>query len=54
MTDERTRTFTWDDPLATAAEAQGRTGLEFIQGLVDGRIPPPPIARLMDFTVEEA
>lgn len=54
MTDERTRTFSWDDPLQTAAAAQGRTGLEFIQDLVAGRIPPPPIARLMDFTVEEA
>ena len=54
MTVERTRTFTWDDPLQTAAAAQGRTGLEFIQGLIDGTIPPPPIARLMDFAVEEA
>ena len=54
MTDQRTRTFTWDDPLQTAAGAQGRTGLEFIQALAAGDIPPAPIARLMDFGVEEA
>ncbi|WP_375501828.1 PaaI family thioesterase [uncultured Jatrophihabitans sp.] len=54
MDDERTRTFTWDDPMHTAAAAQGRTGLEFIQGIAAGEIPAPPIARLMNFAVEAA
>jgi uncharacterized protein (TIGR00369 family) len=53
VTDERTRTFAWDDPLETAAAAHGRTGLEFLQALARGEVPPAPIARLMNFAVEE-
>jgi uncharacterized protein (TIGR00369 family) len=39
----RTRVVTWADPTATAAAALGRTGLEFIQALAAGEVPPPPI-----------
>lgn len=40
---ERTRVLTWADPAATAAAAVGRSGLEFIQALASGDVPPPPI-----------
>jgi uncharacterized protein (TIGR00369 family) len=43
----RSRTVTWHDPMATAAAAAGRTGLEFMQALLTGEIPPPPITNLM-------
>lgn len=43
----RSRTVTWTDPMATAAAAQGRTGLEFMQALMAGEIPAPPISHLM-------
>lgn len=43
----RERTFSWEDPLVTAAGARGRTGLEFIRAVMDGELPPPPIAVLM-------
>ena len=43
---DRSRTVTWEDPLGAAAQAKTMTGLEFIQGLVDGSIPEPPIFTL--------
>jgi uncharacterized protein (TIGR00369 family) len=44
----RERTITWQDPLITAAGAKGRSGLEFIQAVQSGELPPPPIAVLMN------
>ena len=49
--DARTRTFSWDDPAITLAAASGRTGLELWQALVDGELPPPPIAQTLGFTL---
>ena len=47
----RTRTVTWHDPMVTAAGALERTGLETMQAIRDGILPPPPIARLMQMGV---
>ncbi len=50
----RTRTFGWEDPAATAATAAagaGLSGLERMRSIVDGTLPPPPIARLLDFAL---
>jgi uncharacterized protein (TIGR00369 family) len=47
----RTRTVTWDDPLIVPKAAAGRTGLELLQELLAHRLPPPPIANLMGFTI---
>lgn len=44
MTQERTRTLTWNDPMETASQAGVLTGLEFLQSVMDGRLPAPPIA----------
>ncbi|ROS72102.1 PaaI family thioesterase [Cellulomonas sp. PhB143] len=51
----RNRTVEWHDPLATAGRAQEVDGLTFLQEIVDGTIPPPPIANLMNmrFTAVE-
>jgi uncharacterized protein (TIGR00369 family) len=40
---ERIRTFEWADPFSAAAAARSRSGLEFLQAMVDGEIPPPPV-----------
>lgn len=48
-TTTREKTISWDDPLATAAAGLTLTGREFIDQIVAGKIPPPPIARLMGF-----
>ncbi len=50
----RERTITWTDPMAVAAGAQGRSGLEFIRAIMDRELPPPPIAVLMNLYPVEA
>jgi uncharacterized protein (TIGR00369 family) len=40
---ERTRTYSWTDPVELAAAASGRTGLEFLLDMGEGRLPVPPI-----------
>ena len=51
---ERTRTYTWDDPFALSDAMAGRSGLELMQLMVAGEIPPPPIAQTLDFRLVEA
>jgi uncharacterized protein (TIGR00369 family) len=46
----RTRTVTWQDPLAALAAAEGMSGLEFMKAVFEGRIPPPPIMETMGIT----
>ena len=48
---KRTRTVTWQDPLIVPRAAAGRSGLELLQEMIAHRLPPPPIANLMGFTV---
>jgi uncharacterized protein (TIGR00369 family) len=43
----RERRLVWQDPLATFAEAAGRSGREYLEAISTGEIPPPPIAVLM-------
>ena len=50
----RERLVTWEDPLASASSLRDLSGLEAIRAVRDGRVPPPPIARLMNFTIVEA
>lgn len=50
----RSRTYTWADPLAAAQAGRGFSGLEYIQKLVAGEFPAPPIAATMGFTLAEA
>lgn len=40
---DRTRTIVWADPLSSAEAARSRSGLEFLQAMVDGEVPPPPV-----------
>jgi uncharacterized protein (TIGR00369 family) len=39
----RTRTVTWFDPFRARELRRGATGQEFLDGMIDGRFPPPPI-----------
>ena len=47
----RTRTVEWHDPMITAAGALERSGLETMEAIRDGVLPPPPIARLMQMGI---
>lgn len=54
MTDTRQRLVTWHDPSTGAAQIPSMSGMAYIQGLIDGTVPPPPIAELMRMTLTEA
>jgi uncharacterized protein (TIGR00369 family) len=49
----RTRTITWQDPVASAAAGRELSGLEYLQAMARGDLPRPPIGILMDFTIAE-
>jgi uncharacterized protein (TIGR00369 family) len=49
----RSRTVRWHDPAITALGALERSGLETMQAIRDGELPPPPIAMLMQFDIVE-
>jgi uncharacterized protein (TIGR00369 family) len=48
---ERTRTISWEDPVPPLAASAELSGLEYLRALLAGEYPPPPIARLLDFTL---
>jgi len=47
----RHRDVTWENPLIGAALAAGFSGLEFMRGIAEGRIPRPPIAALLGMSI---
>jgi uncharacterized protein (TIGR00369 family) len=49
----RTRTITWEDPRALAEAGRGLSGLEYLQKIVAGELPRPPIGALMNFAIAE-
>ena len=49
--DVRQRTVTWQDPLVGAALARDLSGLEYLLGIAEGRIPGPPIAALLGMSI---
>ena len=52
-TDPRSRTITWEDPVA-AAEARGElSGLEHLRAVRAGELPAPPIAALMGLNLAD-
>jgi uncharacterized protein (TIGR00369 family) len=53
MTNPRTRTVSWEDPLALAKSAAGLSGMEYLQKIISGEFPPPPIGVLMNFRIAE-
>ena len=50
---ERTVTVSWEDPRKLGEAARGLTGMEFLQKIVAGELPPPPIASLLKFELVE-
>jgi uncharacterized protein (TIGR00369 family) len=46
---ERARHVTWQDPLATARGATGRSGLSFLRAILEGAIAPAPIQATLGF-----
>ncbi|HKP73033.1 MAG TPA: PaaI family thioesterase [Pyrinomonadaceae bacterium] len=50
---KRTRTVSWEDPRALAEAGGGLSGLEYLQKIVAGELPRPPISALMNFGLAE-
>src|SRR5262245_61289135 len=49
----RERTHTWDDPSQLFDIVRSQPGLECLQRVIAGELPPPPMARLMDIRLVE-
>jgi uncharacterized protein (TIGR00369 family) len=52
--EERSRIVTWEDPAIGAQLARTMSGLEYMQAILDGSVPPPPIIHLMNMTAVSA
>jgi uncharacterized protein (TIGR00369 family) len=50
----RSRTITWEDPRPEAEARRQMSGLEFLQSIISGRLPAPPIAATLGFRLAEA
>lgn len=50
---DRTRTHSWQDPLASAQAARGLRGIDFLRKIVAGELPAPPIAHTLDYALLE-
>jgi uncharacterized protein (TIGR00369 family) len=49
----RSKTITWHDPMVSAGTAASQSGLDFLRSMQEGRLAPPPMARLMGFSLVE-
>ena len=43
----RSRTITWEDPVASAGRGRALSGLDYLRAMMAGEIPPPPIAQTL-------
>ncbi|WP_006241194.1 PaaI family thioesterase [Mycolicibacterium tusciae] len=50
---QRSKTITWHEPGPSTAKGLTMAGLDYLQAMADGRLPPPPIGGLMDFGIVE-
>jgi uncharacterized protein (TIGR00369 family) len=48
----RSKTITWFDPIANAKKGFTLSGRDFLQGIIDGELAPPPIAAHFDTRLE--
>jgi uncharacterized protein (TIGR00369 family) len=51
---ERRRTVEWQDPAPGVARMPGMPGLDYLRAMIDGELPPPPIASLMRMALTDA
>jgi uncharacterized protein (TIGR00369 family) len=50
----QSRTVTWHDPAVPAQTGLGMAGIDYLLAMVDGKIPPPPIAQLVQMDLVQA
>jgi uncharacterized protein (TIGR00369 family) len=49
----RRRELVWQDPMPSAAVGAGLAGLDYMRAVMDGRVPPAPIAVTLNFSPVE-
>lgn len=52
--ESRARTVTWYDPAIGAGEGLAMAGLDYLQAMIEGVLPPPPIAGLVNMALVAA
>jgi uncharacterized protein (TIGR00369 family) len=52
--ERRSKVVSWHDPGPTTARGLSMAGIDYMQAMIDGTLPPPPIAGLMEFTMAAA
>lgn len=52
--DQRSKVVSWHDPAPTTAIGLTMAGIDYLRAMVDGTLPPPPIAGLMEFDLASA
>ncbi|MGI5522007.1 PaaI family thioesterase [Micromonospora sp. CA-259024] len=50
----RSRTFTWSDPAANAAQVGQRSGIDMLRAMIAGELAAPPVMHLIDMARMEA
>jgi uncharacterized protein (TIGR00369 family) len=50
---QRSRTVTWHDPGPSTARGLSMAGIDYLRAMVDGVLPPAPIAGLMQFAISD-
>ena len=51
---ERKRTIVWDDPQINKRDAvSSLSGLDYLRAIRDGKISPPPVAKLIGYQIKE-
>lgn len=49
----RSLTITWEDPKVSARDSSAISGIDYLMGIRDGAISPPPIAKLVGYKIVE-
>jgi uncharacterized protein (TIGR00369 family) len=52
--EHRSKTVSWYEPGPTTATGLSMAGVDYLQAMIAGELPPPPIGGLMDFAMTEA
>jgi uncharacterized protein (TIGR00369 family) len=52
--ERRSKVVSWHDPAPTTVRGLSMPGIDYMHAMIDGTLPPPPIAGLMQFTMTSA
>lgn len=53
MSEDRSRTYTWEDPMTYLKKGMSMDGLSYMKLMIKGDVPPPPISATLGFSLAE-